>query len=61
MCLSEVFCVNDAWTGVLGGFQPDRRHKPPAPGCVSVAVVVQRGAVCIPGVLGVHDGCALEV
>lgn len=61
MCLSEVFCVNDAWTGILGGLQPYCRHKPPVPGCVSVAVVVQRGAVCIPGVLGVHDGRALEV
>lgn len=61
MCLSEVFCVNDAWTSVLGGLQPDCGHKPPAPGCISVAVVVQRGAVCIPGVLGVHDGRALEV
>lgn len=58
---SEVFCVNDAWTGVFGGLQSDCGHKPPPAGSVSVAVVVQRGAVSVPGVFGEHDGRALEV
>lgn len=54
----EVLCIDDAGAAVLTGLQLDGGDKPAAG---ARSVVVERGAVSVLGVFGVHNGGALVV
>lgn len=54
----EVLCIDDAGAAVLTGLQLDGGDKPPLG---TRSVVVERGAVSVLGMFGVHNGGALVV